>query len=180
MLSSSVGISQEGIEVSVIASLYVLDRERVVELASLVAPESRWARLTRFRAGPDPSPAFFSALAEYARPVRPGYEWSGYCMLALLDYLQRRGVRLRRSGLNAESSVINRVYAETVLLTPAHQRYLEEIAPAAHREDELRSYLASKRLGFEEAGMAAMDGLLLLHEALSGLQPDEVLLLNVG
>ncbi|MGK5741393.1 hypothetical protein [Micromonospora sp. URMC 103] len=101
-------------------------------------------------------------------------------MLALVDYLQHHGVRLRRSDLRAESSAINRIYGETLLLTPRHKKYLSKLAPDAHREDELRAHFENKRLGFEEAGMAAMDGLELLHDTLSGLQPDEVLVLNVG
>ncbi|SIR35498.1 hypothetical protein [Micromonospora avicenniae] len=165
---------------SAIASLYVLDRDRVVELAGLVGRPSWWARLPRSSATTDQNGAFFQVLAKHARPVRPGYEWSGYCMLAVVDYLQRHGVPLRRSDLRAESSAINRVYGETLLLTPVHKKYLGKLAPDAHREDELRAYFENKRLGFEEAGMAAMDGLELLHDTLSGLQPDEVLLLNVG
>jgi hypothetical protein len=166
--------------VSAIASLYVLDRDRVVELAGLAGRTSWWARSTRSSAGFDRSAAFFTVLLEHARPVRPGYEWSGHCMLALVAYLQRRGVRLRRSDLKAESSAINRVYGETLLLTSMHTKYLDKLAPEAHREDKLRAYFEKEGLGFEEAGMAAMDGLQLLHDALSGLQPDEVLLLNVG
>ncbi|SCG66336.1 hypothetical protein [Micromonospora inositola] len=165
---------------SAIASLYVLDRERAVELADLAGRTSWWARLTRSSAGFDRNAAFFEVLVEHARPVRPGYEWSGNCMLALLAYLQRRGVRLRRSDLKAESSAINRVYGETLLLTSVHKKYLDKLAPEAHREDQIRAYFEKERLGFEEAGIAAMDGLELLHDALSRLQRDEVLLLNVG
>ncbi|GAA4607988.1 hypothetical protein BJY16_006617 [Actinoplanes octamycinicus] len=101
-------------------------------------------------------------------------------MLALVDCLERRGVWLRRSDLRAESSAINRVYGETLLLIPAHKKYLDGLVPEAHREDVLQAYFKKKRLDFEEAGMAAMDGLKLLHDVLSGLKEDEVLLLNVG
>lgn len=148
---------------STVVSLSVLDRDQVKALAELV------------EFGP-----FMQVLAEHGRPVQPGCEWSGDCMLALLDYLEDRGVRLRHSDLEAESSAINEVYDDTLLLTPAHQKYLSELAPDAHDEDELRAWFAEEDLEFEEVGMAGKDGLELLRDQLSALQPDEVLLLNVG
>jgi hypothetical protein len=166
----------------VTASLYVLDRGWVAELAELAGPAKRRGGIwpTRPVVGVSPSAAFLNVLAEHARRVQPGYEWSGYCMLALVDYLQRHGARLRNSDLNAELSAINRVHSETILLTATHKKYLDKLAPTAHREDRIRAYFAKQRLDFEEAGVAGLDGLELLHDALTELQPNEVLLLHVG
>ncbi|MFC5000536.1 hypothetical protein ACFPIJ_22205 [Dactylosporangium cerinum] len=67
---------------SAIASLYVLDRDRVVELAGLVGQTPWRARLTSSRADSDQNAAFFNALVEHARPVQPGYELNATAPLA--------------------------------------------------------------------------------------------------
>jgi hypothetical protein len=101
-------------------------------------------------------------------------------MLHLLDYLKRRGVQLQRSELAAEASAINRIYDYTVLITPAHKAYIDRLDPAVHQEEDLRAYFDRAGYGFEEAGLAAMDGLKLLHDIISRLRDYEVLLLNIG
>ena len=165
---------------SAITSLYLIGRGRVMELAKLAGRTTWWTGIGRRRVPRDGGHGFFEALDEYGYRVHPGYEWSGYCMLHLLDYLRRRGVRLERSELRAEASAINRVYDYTVLVTPAHKAYLDRLDPAVHKEEDLRAYFDKAGYGFEEAGIAAMNGLELLHNIISCLGDREVLLLHIG
>lgn len=170
---------------SAIASLYLLDQSSIPELARLArasveAPPARLRVLSSSRR-PTISPTpFYDVLIEHGRQVREEYDWSGYCMLYLLTYLDKCGVRLRKSEFDAESNVINKVYDYTVLITSSHKTVLDQLDPAGHSEHELVAHFEEMGFGFEEAGMAALDGLKLLHDNVSRLRDDEVLLLHIG
>jgi hypothetical protein len=49
-----------------------------------------------------------------------------------------------------------------------------------HKGEDLGAYFDKVGYGFEEAGMAAMNGLELLHNIISRLGDREVLLLHIG
>ncbi|WP_446216558.1 hypothetical protein [Micromonospora sp. IBHARD004] len=150
---------------SAIASLTVVDRTSVPELARLAHVSA--SELSEY-------------LTEQGREPEEQYDWSGYCMTDLLMYLEERGVDLQKSEFDGESAAINEVYDLTVLITPAHKRFLDQLDPAAHSEEEMAVHFEEMGNGFEESGVAGLDGLRLLHDAISHLRDDEVLLLNVG
>lgn len=150
--------------VSAIASLTLVPRDSVTELARLA------------RTSPS---SLHSYLAEHGGKARQEYDWSGYCMLYVLTYLDERGIDLEQSEFNAESEAINSVYGLTMLITPA-RRLLDQLDPSAHREDELAAHFEEMGMGFEESGTAGLDTLRLLRDCISDLRDDQVLLLNIG
>ncbi|MEV6376428.1 hypothetical protein [Micromonospora musae] len=101
-------------------------------------------------------------------------------MLHVLSYLEERDVDLEQSEFDAESAAINKVHDLTVLITPAHKRFLDQLDPAGHREEELAAHLEEMGLDFEESGMAGLDALTLLHDSISELRDNQVLLLHIG
>ncbi|MEH0983221.1 hypothetical protein [Micromonospora sp. CPCC 205556] len=150
---------------SAIASFTVVDRSRVPEMA----------RLARESAS-----ALRAYLSEHGRDPGARYDWSGFCLVDLLDYLEERGVDLEESEFAAEAIALNEVDDLTVLITSAHRRFLDRLDPAGHREEELSAHFEELGNGFEESGRAGLDGLKLLHDTISRLRDDEVLLLHVG
>ncbi|MET8091248.1 hypothetical protein [Micromonospora sp. NPDC005220] len=150
---------------SAIASLTLVPRDSITELAHLA------------RASPS---SFHSYLTEHGSRARQEYEWSGYCMLYVLTYLEERGIDLERSEFNAESEAINSAYGLTVLITPAPEWLLNQLDPAGHRADELAAHFEEMGMDFEESGTAGLDGLRLLRDSISELRNDQVLLLHIG
>ncbi|KAB1922268.1 hypothetical protein AB0J94_26025 [Micromonospora noduli] len=149
---------------SAIASLTVVPRDSITELA----------RLART------SPSSFRAyLAEHGSRARQEYDWSGYCMLYVLTYLEERGIDLEPSEFNAESEAINSAYGLTTLITPA-LGLSEQLDPGAHREEELVAHFEEMGVDFEESGLAGLDTLRLLRDSISELRDDQVLLINIG
>ncbi|GGO17582.1 hypothetical protein GCM10011576_31620 [Micromonospora parathelypteridis] len=151
--------------VSAIASLTLVPRDSITELARLA------------RTSPS---SLHSYLAEHGRRARQEYEWSGYCLLYVLTYLEERGIDLERSEFNAESEAINSAYGLTILITPAPERLLDQLDPAGHRTEELAAHFDEMGMDFEESGMVALDGLRLLRDSISELRDDQVLLLHIG
>ncbi|MGW5559554.1 hypothetical protein ACWER9_20335 [Micromonospora sp. NPDC003944] len=150
---------------SAIASLTLVPRDSIPHLAHLArtAPSS-----------------LHSYLAEHGSRVRREYDWSGYCLLYVLTYLQEHGIDLERSAFHAESEAINGAYGLTVLVTPAPQRLLDQLDPAEHRAEELAAHFEEMGMDFEESGTAGLDGLGLLRDSISDLRDDQVLLLHIG
>ncbi|MFI6068672.1 hypothetical protein ACIA47_25865 [Micromonospora sp. NPDC051227] len=126
------------------------------------------------------SPSSFRAyLAEHGSSPRQEYDWSGYCMLYVLTYLEERGIDLEPSEFNAESEAINSVHGLTTLITPA-RRLVDQLDPGAHRAEELAAHFKEMGVDFEESGTAGLDTLRLLRDCISDLRDDQVLLLNIG
>ncbi|MEU8181570.1 hypothetical protein AB0B85_10505 [Micromonospora sp. NPDC049044] len=150
---------------SAIASLTVLPRASVAELA---------------RRATESSSSLRSYLAEHGVTAGQEYDWSGYCLLYVLTYLEERGVDLQLSEFDAESEAINSVHGLTVLITPAHRRFLAQLDPGGHRAEELSAHFEEMGMDFEESGTAGLDGLTLLRDSIAGLRDDQVLLLHLG
>ncbi|MFC0033547.1 hypothetical protein ACFFMM_28890 [Micromonospora chaiyaphumensis] len=150
---------------SAVASLTLIPRSSIPELA-------RSARTS--------SSSLHSFLAEHGRESPEEYDWSGYCMLHVLSYLEEHGVDLEQSEFDAVSAAVNKVHDLTVFITPAHKRFLGQLDPARHRPEELAAHFEEMGLDFEESGMAGLDGLTLLRDSISDLRDDQVLLLHVG
>ncbi|MCG5452658.1 hypothetical protein [Micromonospora hortensis] len=149
---------------SAIASLTVVPRDSITELA-------RVARTS-------PS-SFHTYLAEHGSKARQEYDWSGYCMLYVLTYLEERGIDLEPSEFNAESEAINSAYGLTTLITPA-PGLPDQLDPGAHREEELAAHFTEMGIDFEESGAAGLDTLRVLRDSISDLRDDQVLLINIG
>ncbi|MEU7752847.1 hypothetical protein [Micromonospora sp. NPDC049171] len=149
---------------SAIASLTLVPRDSITELASLA------------RTSPS---SLHSYLAEHGREARQTYDWSGYCMLYVLTYLDERGIDLEPSEFNAESEAINSAYGYTTLITPA-PRLVDQLDPGAHREADLVAHFEEMGLDFEESGAAGLDTLRVLRDSIAELADDQVLVLNIG
>ncbi|MEK8109733.1 hypothetical protein NKG94_45400 [Micromonospora sp. M12] len=93
---------------SAIASLTVVPRDSVTELARLARTSSS---------------SLHAYLAEHGSKARQEYDWSGYCMLYVLTYLEERGVDLEQSEFDVESEAINSAYGLTTLIPPAPGSY---------------------------------------------------------
>lgn len=100
---------------SAIASLTLVSRSSVPELTRLACTSSSSLR---------------TSLTEHGRKPQEEYDWSGYCLLHILTYLEERGVDLEQSEFDAESAAINRVHDLTVLITPARKAFLNQLDPA--------------------------------------------------
>ncbi|MBG6063775.1 hypothetical protein DDE19_10740 [Micromonospora ureilytica] len=149
---------------SAIASLTLVPRDSITELARLA------------RTSPS---SFHTYLAEHGGKTRQEYDWSGYCMLYVLTYLEERGIDLEQPELNAESEAINSAYGLTTLVAPA-RRLVDQLDPSAHREDELVAHFEEMGVAFEESGAAGLDTLRLLRDTISELRDDQILLINIG
>ncbi|MBQ0991194.1 hypothetical protein KBX08_13985 [Micromonospora sp. H61] len=149
---------------SAIASLTVVPRDSITELARLA------------RTSPS---SFHTYLAEHGSKTRQEYDWSGYCMLYVLTYLEERGIDLDQSEFNAESEAINSAYGLTTLITPA-AGLLDQLDPGAHRAEDLVAHFEEMGVDFEESGAAGLDTLRLLRDTVTELRDDQVLLLNIG
>ncbi|RQX06023.1 hypothetical protein [Micromonospora inaquosa] len=149
---------------SSIASLTLVPRDSITELARLA------------RTSPS---SFHAYLAEHGGNARQEYDWSGYCMLYVLTYLEERGIDLEQPEFNAESEAINSTYGLTTLITPA-RRLVDQLDPSAHREEELVAHFDETGMAFEESGPAGLDTLRLLRDTISELRDDQVLLINIG
>ncbi|MBF9131565.1 hypothetical protein I0C86_21740 [Plantactinospora sp. S1510] len=149
---------------SAIASLILLDRSRIPELAGLAST----------------SPSLFHQyLAEHGHEPAD-YGWSGYCMLLVLNYLEERGVDLESPELDVESTAISAAYGVSRLITSGDENLLHQLDPAGHSAAELAAHFAEMGLEFEESGVAGFDGLTLLRDSIAQLRDDQVLLLHIG
>jgi len=111
---------------------------------------------------------------EHGRRLAQDYDWSGYCMLYTLVYLEEQDISFDSAG-------------RYTLLTPAHRDLLGELTPERHGA-ELEAFLVES-LGDDEdeddevrgwAGEAAADSLRVLHDNLERLPDGDVLLVHVG
>jgi hypothetical protein len=109
------------------------------------------------------------------------FDWSGYVMIDVLDYLKDQQLDLWSSehdtlaeGLSGDSSVC--------FLTWAHrQAYLERLDPSLFTEHELKEAGASFADADDEGGARCMrDGIAALQTALRQVTADSVVLLHIG
>lgn len=149
---------------SAIASLTVVPTDSITELARLARTSSS---------------SFRAYLAEHGSQARQEYDWSGYCMLYVLTYLEERGIDLEQSEFDAESEAITSVYGLTTLITPA-PGLLDQLDPRAHRAEELAAHFEEMGMDFEESGTVGLDTLRVLRDCISDLRDDQVLVLNIG
>lgn len=155
---------------SVIASFYVIARERLIGLAAAAATNNEAGR---------PQTLAYDAADEARREIDPDeFLWSGNVMLDLLAYLAKRGLPLFDSELNAYFNKAGGPYV--VVLTPAHKRLLPQLDPAAYTPDDMREAMKELELDAEEAEYAATDGLAVLRSGIASLADDELLMVTTG
>jgi hypothetical protein len=156
--------------VSVIASFYVVARERLIGLAAVVGSGDEAGR---------PRQLAYHAAAGARREIdRDEFLWSGNVMVDLLDYLTRRGLPLLDSELNAYFTEVDVPYV--VVFTAAHKRLLPGLDPAAYTPEDMREAMRGLGLDAEEAEYAVTDGLTVLRAGIAGLADDELLMVQVG
>jgi hypothetical protein len=114
-----------------------------------------------------------NVLLDHAQRVGQEYDWSGYCMLHTLMYLEERGISFDSAD-------------EYTVLTPAHRTLLGQLDPARHDVAELDAYLMEELGDGDDgeesqgwAGEAALDSLRLLHDNLEHLVDSDVLLVQI-
>lgn len=114
-----------------------------------------------------------NVLLEHGQRVGQEYDWSGYCMLYTLMYLEERGISFGSTG-------------EYTVLTAAHRTVLDQLDPAGHSAAELDAFLMEELDNGDHseetqgwAGQAGLDSLRLLHESLNRLADSDVLLIQI-
>ena len=111
------------------------------------------------------------------------YDWSGYVIATLLPYLDERGIKLMKSPYEELTNQLCKERGATIFIfTPAHKdAYLARLVPSQFSTDEMRDYF-NKFNATKEAdiGDAMMDGITCIHQSLSSLDDDSVVILNIG
>lgn len=115
-----------------------------------------------------------NVLLDHAQRVGQEYDWSGYCMLYTLMYLEEQGTSFDNIG-------------EYTLLTPADRMLLDQLDPARHSAAVLDAFLMEHLDDGDDdeeargwAGEAGLDCLRLLHDNLERLTGSDVLLMRIG
>ncbi|MFV2104885.1 hypothetical protein [Micromonospora sp. LOL_024] len=107
------------------------------------------------------------------------FDWSGYLMVYLLEYLHRTGVLRDPEFGEAERLLTDAAGVGAYLLTLSSFADMERLDPAQLPEADIRSFFNTLGVGFSEAGRAARDGVRALAQHLRGLDDDQILLVLV-
>ena len=111
------------------------------------------------------------------------YDWSGYVLLTLLEYLDEQGIKLMESPYDALAPDLSETLGATAfLLTPMHKEaYQARLSPSLYRADELRDYFTEfTGTDDEETGQAMLDGISAFECSLASLDNDSVVLVSIG
>jgi hypothetical protein len=114
-------------------------------------------------------------LAELAREVEDAYDWSGRVLYFLIESLEEQGIQLSSAEFGEVEEAL-----EAFVIGPDRKELLPRLDPAANDPEEVRAWLADWEMGFEEAGEAGIDALAMLHEQISALPDDSVLIVHIG
>lgn len=146
------------------ASLYVI---RLADLPIVVA------------AGPDGA---FEALQECGHEIEDAYFWSGHNLLFVIQHLWRsKGISLFSVAHQAEENLLNDDSGNAVIIVGAeHKPLLPQLDPSTHDPHDLVVGLAAWGVSAAEATLAVTDALTLLHEQITHLPDDHVLIIHVG
>jgi hypothetical protein len=117
-------------------------------------------------------------LQENDRGVAGEYDWSGYALMYLMDFLENAGITLGADEYRVEAEAVNAVYDLTYLITSAGKTHL----PALQRLDRAAAerYFDDMGYGFEQARQAIEDGLILLRRLVAELEEADVLVIHIG
>lgn len=114
-------------------------------------------------------------LWDNAEEIEDAYLWSGVALLYVMESLRRRGVVLTSPQYEDAAKALG-----VEILGPDRREILPQLDAAAYGADELRSLITSWGMHFEEANMAADDALGMLHEQVTALPADSVLVVHIG
>lgn len=117
----------------------------------------------------------FGSLAKLAREVQDAYDWSGRVLYFLIESLEEQGISLSSAEFGDVEETL-----EAFVIGPDRKELLPRLDPEANDPEEVRAWLADWDLDFEEAGEAGIDALALLHEQISALPSDSVLIVHIG
>jgi hypothetical protein len=123
---------------------------------------------------PEIAAAGLERLGELAREVEDAYDWSGRVLYFLIESLEEQGIQLSSAEFGDVEEAL-----EAFVIGPDRKVVLPQLDPEANDPDEIRAWLADWDMDFEEAGEAGIDALTLLHEQISALPDDSVLIVHI-
>jgi hypothetical protein len=124
---------------------------------------------------PEIAAAGLERLVELAREVEDAYDGSGRVLYFLIESLEEQGIQLSSAEFGEVEEAL-----ESFVIGPDRKVLLPRLDPGANDPDEVRAWLADWDLDFEEAGEAGIDALSMLHEQISALPDDSVLIVHIG
>jgi len=124
---------------------------------------------------------FPSALARYGRALEL-FEFSGFILVTVLEYLSGRGIDLMQSQHDKVASAISSARGSTyVILGEEHRALTPKLSDTQHSSVELAAFFNDMNGASEglEVGEAMLDGIRFLRRALEAVTPGKVVLLTV-
>jgi hypothetical protein len=115
------------------------------------------------------------SLVELARRVEDAYDWSGRVLYFLIESLEEQGIQLSSAEFGDVEEAL-----EAFVIGPDRKELLPRLDPEANDPEEVRAWLADWDMEFDEAGEAGIDALAMLHEQISTLPDDSVLIVLIG
>lgn len=126
---------------------------------------------------------YHNYLEQHGREVAE-YEWSGYVLATLLPYLEEQHqIDLMRSEHDALARFLSeRQQATHFIFTGAHRHpFLDRLDPSAFSTEALRDYYNEFNEENEpDVGRPMLDGIRALHQSLSALDEDSVIVFSIG
>ena len=114
-------------------------------------------------------------LSETAQEVQDAYEWSGRVLYFLIESLEEQGIQLSSAEFGDVEEAL-----EAFVIGPDRKVLLPRLDPDANDPAEVREWLADWDMEFEDAGEAGIDALTMLHEQISALPDDSVLIVHIA
>jgi hypothetical protein len=124
---------------------------------------------------PEIAAAGLEHLGELAQEVEDAYDWSGRVLYFLIESLEEQGISLSSAEFGDVEEAL-----EAFVIGPDRKVLLPQLDPDANDPAEVRAWLADWDMDFEEAGEAGIDALTMLHEQISALPDDSVLIVHIG
>ncbi|HZM77608.1 MAG TPA: hypothetical protein VFC19_17965 [Candidatus Limnocylindrales bacterium] len=123
---------------------------------------------------PEIAAAGLGRLGELATQVEDAFDWSGRVLYFLIESLEEQGIQLSSAEFGDVEEAL-----EAFVIGPDRKVLLPQLDPEANDPAEIRAWLADWDMDFEEAGDAGFDALTMLHEQISALPDDSVLIVHI-
>lgn len=108
------------------------------------------------------------------------FDWSGYTLVFLLEYLYTSGALVKIGFDEAERQLTSAVSTGAYLLTPEAIGDDRRLDPELFSGTEISAYFDELGVGFPESGEAGLEGIGILSGYLNRLEPEDVLLILVS
>ncbi len=112
------------------------------------------------------------------------YGWSGYVLATLLPYLdEKHQIDLMKSEYGELAGLLtNSTGASYFIFTPSQRTaFLNRLDPKLFSEKEMRQYFNEfNETNEREIGRAMLDGVVALHQSLSQIDDDSVVVFSIG